>query len=666
MLCVPLRSISPHPKIPLGSQAKLLRFLPTTRFVHFHHRRKDLNKIIHRSNGYSHRPCPCSNSDTGVFSSSKEEFDMELGRLLRLLPEEMRRRVNEHQELHQLIEVVMDLGRKPLARFPSGDFVLSEHLITVDDLEHATSLVGDFAIDNRAGISRTLHRISAIRNRKGAIIGLTCRVGRAISGSAKLLQDLVKDGASLLLIGPPGVGKTTIIRDVARMLANEYKKRVMIVDTSNEIGGDGDIPHAGIGNARRMQVPDSDMQHKVLIEAVENHMPQVIVIDEIGTKLEAAAASTIAQRGIQLVATAHGITIENLVMNPSLEMLVGGIQSVTLGDDEANRRGVQKSVLERKGPSTFDCAVEIISRVELRVHTSLEATVDAILSGRSPKYQICKLDGVLDATLQSDQIVPDSFVKKSVTTIEMANDHLTPDKHISKESQSEKDKSYDKHKPPLCLFLYGVSETSVMQVFKHLKMESTIDFTENISEADAIIALLSKIKKNSRIQAAAHSSDVPIYVTKTSALMQLTKAIEALVSDYDNEFEDIEDESPINESEKIDALEEARIAIEQVVIPKGESVELLPRSSNIMLLQKDLIRKYKLQSQQIGSEATTDVRIRILPFQAKKQDTNPERNDEDYGNDDDDDDDDDEISEFDLSNTNGSPYPMDRLPLLPD
>lgn len=338
---------------------------------------------------------------------------MELGRLLALLPEEMRRRVSDHPELPQLIEVVMDLGRKPLARFPTGDFVISEYPITVQDIEHATAQVGDFAIDNRAGISRTLHRISAIRNRKGTIIGLTCRVGRAISGSAKLLQDLIQDGASLLLIGPPGVGKTTIIREIARMLANDYKKRVMIVDTSNEIGGDGDIPHAGIGNARRMQVPNSDMQHKVLIEAVENHMPQVIVIDEIGTKLEAMAASTIAQRGIQLVATAHGITIENLIMNPSLEMLVGGIQSVTLGDEEASRRGVQKTVLERKGPSTFSCGVEIISKTELRIHRSLEATVDAILSGRFPNVEIRKMKSQEQEEILQDGLVSDSSLQKN-------------------------------------------------------------------------------------------------------------------------------------------------------------------------------------------------------------------------------------------------------------
>ncbi|KAL4554349.1 hypothetical protein LXL04_039570 [Taraxacum kok-saghyz] len=692
MLCLPLRSISPHPKIQFRSQTQVSRFLSTTHFGHLHHRRNDLNSIIHRSYGYTLRPCPCLKSETEIFTSSEEEFDMELGRLLRLLPEEMRRRANEHQELHQLIEeVVMDLGRKPLARFPSGDFVLSDHLITVDDLEHATSLVNMILtllltrlvilpLITELESAELCHRISAIRNRKGAIIGLTCRVGRAISGSAKLLQDLVKDGASLLLIGPPGVGKTTIIRDIARMLANEYKKRVMIVDTSNEIGGDGDIPHAGIGNARRMQVPDTDMQHKVLIEAVENHMPQVIVIDEIGTKLEAAAASTIAQRGIQLVATAHGITIENLVMNPSLEMLVGGIQSVTLGDEEANRRGVQKSVLERKGPSVFDCAVEIISRVELRVHSNLEATVDAILSGlkgRTPRYQVCKLhEGAIDMTLQTDPILPDSFVKKSVngTTIEgiphwtRTNDHFTPNnKHATKESRSEKEKEKEKVQPTLCLFLYGVSETSVVQVFNHLKMENSVEFTENISEADAILALLSKIKKNSRIQAAAHSSDVPIYVTKTSALTQLTKAIEALISDYDNGFEDSDDESPVNESEKTDALEEARIAIEQVVIPKGEAVELLPRSFNVMSLQKDLIRKYKLEAEQIGTE--TDVRIRILPFQKyTKSQTNDDDDDDDDDDVDDVVDDDDEVSEFDLSNANGngSAYPIDRLPILPD
>nr|XP_027186259.1 uncharacterized protein ycf45 isoform X3 [Cicer arietinum] len=493
-------------------------------------------------------------------SFSEDEPDVELGRLLALLPEEMRRRVSEHPELRLLIEVVMDLGRKPLARFPSGDFVISEYPITVQDIEHATAQVGDFAVDNRAGISRTLHRISAIRNRKSAIIGLTCRVGRAISGSATLLQDLVQDGASLLLIGPPGVGKTTIIREIARMLANDYKKRVMIVDTSNEIGGDGDIPHAGIGSARRMQVPNSDIQHKVLIEAVENHMPQVIVIDEIGTKLEAMAASTIAQRGIQLVATAHGITIENLIMNPSLEMLVGGIQSVTLGDEEASRRGVQKTVLERKGPSTFSCAVEIISKTQLRIHRSLEATVDAILSGRFPNVEVRKMKSqeqeeilqkgpVFDSTLEnaSEIMLDDALERADVQTRQKESPLMLPINMVEDSSE---------HKLPLRLFCYGILEATVIQAIKQLKMNvAALQLTDNISEANALLSLQSKLKKNSRIQAAFKSHDIPIYVTKTSSLEHVTKAIRALLSDYEDGLIVFGSIDKIKDSEKADALE---------------------------------------------------------------------------------------------------------------
>ncbi|GLU15421.1 hypothetical protein SLE2022_319150 [Rubroshorea leprosula] len=653
MLCFSL--IRYPPPLPKQFNHHTLLSIPTkTHFpsLNFSQNPLPLRFLTHNFSGYPAKfelsfSCLSSSLPSG---SVEDEFDVELGRLLVLLPKEMQRRVSEHPELRDLIEVVMDLGRKPLARFPSGDFILSDSPITVQDLDHATSQVGDFAIDNRAGISRTLHRISAIRNRRGKIIGLTCRVGRAISGSADLLRDLVQNGASLLLIGPPGVGKTTIIRDIARMLANDYKKRVMIVDTSNEIGGDGDIPHAGIGNARRMQVPDSDRQHKVLIEAVENHMPQVIVIDEIGTKLEAMAASTIAQRGIQLVATAHGVTIENLIVNPSLEMLVGGIQSVTLGDEEANRRGVQKTVLERKGPSTFNCGVEIISKTELRVHCSLEATVDAVLAGRSPNVEIRKInsDG-LEETISGETSIDINSEKKdelvSGVVIEVSSERTVLSK-FSPEFQSIGENSSE-GSAPLHLFVYGVPEATVVQGIKKLEMDAAVQLTDNISEADALFALQSKLKKNPGIQAAAKSQNIPIYVTKTSSLMQISKVLRSIINDQED-VKDFGSEDNIKMSEKVDALEEARVAIEQVVIPKGEAVELLPRSSHIISLQMDLVKRYQLQSERIGKGS--DGHLRIVPFHTTMEEDNTSENV----------DDDSDVDDFDYHGTNGSTYSVDR------
>jgi stage III sporulation protein SpoIIIAA len=305
----------------------------------------------------------------------------DLDALMEALPKEIVARLRTFANRSDLLEVVMDLGRRPEARFTHAEEVLLEREIVEGDIAYVIDHIGAFGDDNRAGIERTLHRISAIRNRAGKVVGLTCRIGRAVFGTIDIIRDIVEGGQSVLLLGRPGIGKTTMLREVARVLADDLGKRVIVVDTSNEIAGDGDIPHPGIGDARRMQVRTPTEQHAVMIEGVENHMPEVIVIDEIGTELEAAAARTIAERGVQLVGTAHGNTLDNLMLNPTLSDLVGGIQTVTLGDEEARRRGTQKTVLERKAPPTFDVVVEIADRDSVIVHRNVAETVDAILRG---------------------------------------------------------------------------------------------------------------------------------------------------------------------------------------------------------------------------------------------------------------------------------------------
>src|SRR5512146_2506152 len=316
----------------------------------------------------------------GSDDRQRESID-DLDALLASLPPEIVAAIHALPDQEGLIEVVMDLGRYPEARFPDSEERLLDREITEADIQYVVDHIGLFGDDNRAGIERTLHRISAIRNRNGKVVGLTCRIGRAVYGTIEIISDFVETGKSILIMGRPGIGKTTMLREAARVLADEQRKRVVVVDTSNEIAGDGDIPHPAIGKARRMQVRTPSLQHQVMIEAVENHMPQVIVIDEIGTELEAQAARTIAERGVQLIGTAHGNTLDNLMLNPTLSDLIGGIQSVTLGDEDARRRRTQKSVLERKAPPTFDVIIEIQDREKVMVHADVADTVDAMLRG---------------------------------------------------------------------------------------------------------------------------------------------------------------------------------------------------------------------------------------------------------------------------------------------
>ncbi|XP_031490743.1 uncharacterized protein ycf45 isoform X4 [Nymphaea colorata] len=354
-----------------------------------------------------------------------------------ILPEDLREKLRNEPRRDTLLEVVVDLGRPPEARF-LGDYggqYLRSTEVSEQDLEFAQNAIGEFGGDNRAGIEGTLHRISAIRSRKGLIVGLTCRIGRSVTGHVDMVRDLLQYKESILFLGRPGVGKTTVMREIACVLADEFHKRVVIVDTSNEIGGDGDIPHAAIGSARRMQVPKPTMQHKVMIEAVENHMPEVIIVDEIGTEAEALACQSIAERGVMLLGTAHGERIENIIKNPTLSdmdtgmlgakpsnlpmnprlhlhddqlelvdsrsyrsligkllyVTVGGVQTVTLGDEEARARGSQKSVLERKAPPTFPFLIEMRERDYWVVHRT-DRSVDALLRGGRPLVEVKKRD----------------------------------------------------------------------------------------------------------------------------------------------------------------------------------------------------------------------------------------------------------------------------------
>ena len=500
----------------------------------------------------------------------------DLDAMLEALPPHVVGPLRERVDQHELLEVVLDLGRKPEARFSGREATLSDVEVTQDDLEYIVSRIGDFGDDNRAGIERTLHRISCIRNRAGRIVGLTCRVGRAVFGTIRVIEDLVKTGKSILLLGRPGVGKTTMLREVARVLADDLNKRVIIVDTSNEIAGDGDIPHPAIGKARRMQVATPTLQHAVMIEAVENHMPEVIVIDEIGTELEAAAARTIAERGVQLVATAHGNELQNLMMNPTLSDLIGGIQSVTLSDEEARRRQTQKSVLERRAPPTFDMLVEIQSWDRVAIHGDVAGTVDALLRGSEEMPKLREVD----AEGEIHEVSP-----KEVAREQRALDQLRP----SGEGLRPQPEG-----PTKRIYPFGVSRKRLEQAMQ--QANSATMLAEHLNDADIVITLRNYYRRKLPALREAEERGVPIYVLRANTVFQMEQCLLSLE-------ETSHALDPIT-----NALEEAEEAA--VGVTQGEgAVELTPQNAYIRRLQHELAQRYNVSSHSQGREPRRRVRI---------------------------------------------------------
>jgi len=562
----------------------------------------------------------------------------DLDKLLGVLPDIIRQYLEQHAQCHSLIEVVMDLGRRPEARFPGKAEYLSESTVSREHLDYCIGRVGHFSGDNRAGIEQTLHRISAIRNRQGEIVGLTCRVGRAVFGTIGMIRDLVETGKSILLLGRPGVGKTTALREIARVLADDLEKRVVIIDTSNEIAGDGDVPHPAIGRARRMQVARPELQHQVMIEAVENHMPEVIVIDEIGTELEAMAARTIAERGVQLIGTAHGNQIENLVKNPTLSDLVGGIQSVTLGDEEARRRGSQKSVLERKAPPTFEIAVEMLERQRWVVHDQVADTVDLLLRSRQPIPQVRTVSetGKVTISRELSQAPTLDVVPRPAATASSwrASGQMVPlpaqlGTFPSDENYFEQllDESLKRQDPfnnigsspgpngedlPVHIYPYGVSRHQLEQVIDTLNLP--IVLTKDIDSADVVLALRSHVKHHSKLRQIAKTRQISIHTIKASAVPQIARALRQILNMDEPGMPETGELSLFSHNgteDEIEALEEARLAVERIVIPKGQPVELLPRSAGVRKMQHELVEHYHLKSGSFGEEPNR--RLRIYP-----------------------------------------------------
>ena len=512
--------------------------------------------------------------------------------LLDVLPKRVTNQVKNVGRNNQLLEVVLDIGRVPTARYLDSEVVLSDEDVIAKEIDAVVERVGKFDADNRAGIERTLHRISAILNRQGEVIGLTCRVGRAVYGTIEIIQDVIESGKSTLLLGRPGVGKTTMLREAARVLAET--RRVVIVDTSNEIGGDGDIPHPAIGRARRMQVKDPAFQHEVMIEAVENHNPEIIVIDEIGREAEALAARTIAERGVQLIGTAHGNTLDNLMLNPTLADLVGGIEPVTLSDEEARRRGTQKTVLERRSPPTFDLLIEILERDRLNVHINVSDSVDGLLRGQQtrPELRYRTHDGGFKKEKAVNHRALSRVDRRQIGRMPWNGDntddafeaHHTPVDYTNTQ--------------PIVVYTYGVGRDKLERACRRLSVPLRV--VDELREAQALVTLKTHYRRRKAPVSDAESIGIPIYVLRSNTQHQIDKLLIDMFGLRDN--------APQNLERSNMAREEASVAI-GMVRNGAKHADLKPQRAGVRRRQHELIKRANLVSHSYGKEPNRHVRV---------------------------------------------------------
>ena len=555
----------------------------------------------------------------------EQREQLELDLVLNVLPPDVAGVLRDRDDLDQLLEVVLDLGRLPEARFVSGDAELNDEPVTAADLENVIERIGDFGDDNRAGIERTLHRISAIRNRRGQVIGITCRVGRAVFGTIKIIEDLAFSGKNILLLGRPGVGKTTMLREMARVLSQEAKKRVIIVDTSNEIAGDGDVPHPAIGRSRRMQVPTPSQQHGVMIEAVENHMPETIIIDEMGTEQEAAAARTIAERGVQLIATAHGNTLDNLIMNPTLSDLVGGIQTVTLGDQEARYRGTQKSVLERKAPPTFDVVVEIQGWAKLAVHDNVSQVVDQWLRGFpiSPEVRTMGDDGEVKRSQEQFRVSeaqPGSWQSDSRRgrggRANQSSQRQSPQGQMMAQSQMAAPAALVEPEAAVKasevrIFLFGVGRDKLEAAAA--ESGTALQIVNELRRADLVLTTKTHYRRGSQLVRIAESSGTPVCVLRKNTMPQLQDFLDTVIKEWHGgggngmlpDLGNDEDGPPFTGHNGSPVMEKAMDEAEDAanrVLSGEQTVHLAPQRSYIRRLQHLLGQRYNVASVSQGRE----------------------------------------------------------------